>query len=226
MLLANTDFEQTLKLPAQTISYLRQSGSGREPQAPLAASVMGSLKDAGIMAPEGGLTVAGQRLVGIVSDPVQQLVVRQVHALEENAIHVFFGRAECVVWARIINAQGVASGECILSRTTAENALQHVLAWVDMPVVAVPDDALVSADAEDLAAPVFSIDSRGWRVSSSALPGDVNIFYRHGALWRLKGVAEAEGARNRLVLQAEDSLSLNMLIHYVWGLCVQGLGAV
>lgn len=226
MLLANNDFEQTLKLPAETLSYLRQSGSGHEPEVPLAASTLGSLKDAGIMATDGGLTATGQRLVGIVSDPLQQLAVRQVHALQENTVQVFFGRAECVVWARIINAQGVATGECILSRTTAENALQHVLAWVDLPMVALPDDAVMSADVEDLVAPVFSIDSRGWRLSSSALPGDVNIFYRHGALWRLKGVSESEGAQNRLVLEAEDSLSLNMLIHYVWGLCMQGLGSV
>ena len=43
-------------------------------------------------------------------------------------------------------------------------------------------------------------------------------------MWRLKGVSEMSGLGSVWEVEAEDSLSLSLLLHYVWGRCVGELG--
>lgn len=220
MILANNDFEQTLLLPDLVWELLGQAGAAGEAWVSLPESVRADLQQVGILDERGELTDEGSRMVGLVKSPASELSVCQLHAEQENVLRVSLGGEESIVRAAVIDDAGCATGEFIFSRTTHENALQHVLSWVSLPAVGMPEVRDASFSAEVLSARGFDESARGWRVNCSALPGGVHIFFREGWLWRLKGASEGSGSGSVWEVEAEDSLSLNLLLHYVWGRCV------
>lgn len=224
MILANNDFEQTLILPFSLWEMLGQQDASNYVSSGVTSTVREQLKDVGILDVHAELTAEGRRIAGMMGSPVCEFSVRQLHAVEENILTIAMGESESMVRSRIIDSAGVASDEFLFSRTTHENALQHVFAWMGLPVVGLPEVTQTSIDSELLTEDGLDQASRGWRISCGALPGDLDIVFYQGYLWKISGVSEASAAHPVLGLEAEDTLSLSMLLHYVWGRCVGELG--
>ncbi len=176
IILANNDFEQTLLLPNLVWELLGQAGAAGEAWVSLPESVRADLQQVGILDERGELTDEGHRMVGLVKSPVSELSVCQLHAEQENVLRVSLGGEESIVCAALMDDAGCATGEFLFSRTTHENALQHVLSWISLPVVGVPEVRDASFSAEALSVGVFDEFVRGWRVSCSALPGGLHVF--------------------------------------------------
>lgn len=221
MLIANNEFEQTLKLPAHTLTSLKLLAAGKAPQTPIAEDTAEALITAGLLKSPSELTPEGKDIIRITQNPLQQLSISQLHSPEENKITVYTGLDQCIVWARLINAQGQASEHSLFSRTTPENALQHLLLWLNLPLVDLPDQTATSIPLSQLTPENYSPNTRGWFITSTTLPGPLNIFLYKGYLWRMRQATPTHQPATVLEVEAEDTLTFALLLHQLWATSYQ-----
>lgn len=221
MILANNDFEQTLLLPVSVLDWLSDANAQ---DLTTFDEVQKELIESGFLDTQGKWTKGGERIVQIIRSADAEFSVSHLHAVDKNFLRLYIGQEESIVCSKLIGASGIAGDTFLFSRTTHENALQHVFAWMGLPVVDMPEDNESSISSELLTSRGFSEAARGWLVTCSALPGGLHIIFHQNFLWRVSNIIETGSISPLLALEGEDTLSFSMLIHYVWAQCFAEIG--